>query len=1039
MASSEPPRRRKVPGRILVLRFALKARAYTDEFPSVRGIRKCDNAVFDDIIQSYSEEEVKREEGYNYETCGGEFDAEWRTNPSIPFNHIVFFRLHCRFFYERYYAATKAKRLLTHTDNTSYLDEEACYEWAEKGTRELEDEDQSILENRSHITHRLPAGSEGPAGDEETQNFRTFGLTFRRDRPREPEKERPRVPEKEQPREPEKERPREPEKERPREPERERPREPEKERPREPEKERPREPEKERPREPEKDRSRGNNQRTSRPQRDTQIPTAMAAKFPTEIRTKEITSGFGGDPQDLDRLDIQVYDLCDGNGYPAYYGGLVTGSVDEGWEYVTASLGKSNYAFGCCLCSKIAATMQGNAARWWEEYCKAGSPRPNCWKPASGTQCPGTRPINTVEVSLYNLLREEFSTDDDQQACIAELQRLKWDPTKPDALPFATFKSKAKTLALRAGYTSWSLQNTIIRSCIEPAGLRMQCILNPDEKTFWLNAHNRANTYIADYVSLQSEKCTVCGGRHETSKCRRAGPRLGGEQSRMANGSGEGLGCDWCEIPGHFKRECRKLQRAIAQGEVGPGEANRRGGPGRDGKLPQEVTNFGDRSGNAERNFGAGDQMRPVYQANQQRQQPQQQIQRCTTYKGFGHASAVCPSKRTQATTGINYDDMDDSEHRYVYTYMGMRENRAIPPPSTRIGHMTFMDDVDEGASLLFAGETIDMELFQNLTQPVARNEVIATGELEAQVQKLTFTLSTTRVAEEPTGPVWTVTKTTSEKEMMTIIDSGAVKAVVTRKIVEASSCMWTEGSDVKFIKADGTTYTPAGVCEEFSFTMGTINFKVHAYVVDRAPFQLLLGTQFLWATGVGIFPKWNRVVITVPTLMEFKVSTVGPTKLNAPPPITMGKELEEIEVDVGPVSASLSMPIDVTPVLFLLIPDGPSISTDICAFHHATAIVLGEKDLVAECDGPLAPVDLEVMASDIPTLSTEFVRKIFKFGPTVPPEVITQVCLDIIEFADAYSWHEFDLGCITDVPHVINVTDSNPVVLPSRPALYLP
>jgi hypothetical protein len=385
------------------------------------------------------------------------------------------------------------------------------------------------------------------------------------------------------------------------------------------------------------------------------------------------------------------------------------------------------------------------------------------------------------------------------------------------------------------------------------------------------------------------------------------------------------------------------------------------------------------------------------------------------------------------AVAGVNYDDLEDSEYRFIYTYMGIRENRVIPRLLARDAGdanppLTFIDDVDEGASLLFAGETIDVELFQNLTEPIARNEVLETGELEARVQQPTFTLSTTKIAEEPTGPVWTVTKTMSGKEMMTIIASGAVKAAMTRITVEASGSMWTEGSDVKFIKTDGTTYMPAGVCEEFSFSMGMINFKVRTYVVDKAPFQLLLGTQFLWATGAKLFPKWNRVVVTVPTLMEFKVSRVGPTRSNTPPPMAMGEKSEEIEVDVGPF-ASLS------------ILDRPAVSTSICTFHHATAIVLGAKDLAGECDGPLAPADSEVtvLSDSPPILSTEFVRRIFKFGPNVPPEVITQMCLDIIEFADAYSWHEFDLGCITDVPHAINVTDGDPVVFPSRPVLYLP
>jgi hypothetical protein len=104
---------------------------------------------------------------------------------------------------------------------------------------------------------------------------------------------------------------------------------------------------------------------------------------------------------------------------------------------------------------------------------------------------------------------------------------------------------------------------------------------------------------------------------------------------------------------------------------------------------------------------------------------------------------------------------------------------------------------------------------------------------------------------------------------------------------------------------------------------------------------------------------------------------------------------------------------------------------------------VLGEKDLVAECDRPVALEDVEPGKSTEdyrqPVLLVEFVKKVFKFRPNVPPEVITQVCLDIIEFADVYSWHEFDLRCITDVLHVINVDNDQPVVSASQPALYLP
>jgi hypothetical protein len=50
---------------------------------------------------------------------------------------------------------------------------------------------------------------------------------------------------------------------------------------------------------------------------------------------------------------------------------------------------------------------------------------------------------------------------------------------------------------------------------------------------------------------------------------------------------------------------------------------------------------------------------------------------------------------------------------------------------------------------------------------------------------------------------------------------------------VEAPGQKWTEGSDVKFIKADGTSFLPAGVCEEFSFRLGELQFSVKAYIVD--------------------------------------------------------------------------------------------------------------------------------------------------------------------------------------------------------------
>jgi hypothetical protein len=115
---------------------------------------------------------------------------------------------------------------------------------------------------------------------------------------------------------------------------------------------------------------------------------------------------------------------------------------------------------------------------------------------------------------------------------------------------------------------------------------------------------------------------------------------------------------------------------------------------------------------------------------------------------------------------------------------------------------------------------------------------------------------------------------------------------------------------------------------------MGMLKFATKVYIVNKTPFQLLLGMQFLWATGAGMFPRWNRVILTVPVRMEYKVINIGPNKSDLHDP--MDSKEEEIPVDVGPIiTCSI-----------------PEIAT--CALQQAKATVLGEKDLVMECDGPI-------------------------------------------------------------------------------------
>jgi hypothetical protein len=246
----------------------------------------------------------------------------------------------------------------------------------------------------------------------------------------------------------------------------------------------------------------------------------MPTTFPSEIKIKNIVK-FKGDPQQLSTLDISIYDLCDGNNYPAYYGGTVTGSISTEYVYCnSATVGSAdNYTFGRRFCSKIVSEFEGDAKLWWEDYIQGGGKRPNCWKSAVLNEVEGSKPDRIVELSLFDLLSAEFPAENDQQAADVELKRYRWNPLEKDAKPFATFKSHTKSLAKRAGYSNWALQAREIRNCIEPKSLKLSVPLHNRESEFWNTMQVQVNTALADYID-EGRKCTGCGSEdHNQEKC----------------------------------------------------------------------------------------------------------------------------------------------------------------------------------------------------------------------------------------------------------------------------------------------------------------------------------------------------------------------------------------------------------------------------------------------------------------------------------------------------------------------------------------
>jgi hypothetical protein len=201
-------------------------------------------------------------------------------------------------------------------------------------------------------------------------------------------------------------------------------------------------------------------------------------------------------------------------------------------------------------------------------------------------------------------------------------------------------------------------------------------------------------------------------------------------------------------------------------------------------------------------------------------QQKQQPIRHCITCRGFGHTSTFYPTKRTTtAAAFIMVIDEDDTPQKYMCSFIDMSENRCIPPPNFNTTPEYWMEGpmeiVDEASMTLLDVKTVDFPLLNNILHPSTKLEVILTAStttvtkdiITEEIQPPSFTIVDAKVADELTSPVWTVTTTNNNREMMTIIDLGVVKVVVTRRTIEAAGFNWEPGSDVKFIKDDGSLY----------------------------------------------------------------------------------------------------------------------------------------------------------------------------------------------------------------------------------------
>jgi len=227
-----------------------------------------------------------------------------------------------------------------------------------------------------------------------------------------------------------------------------------------------------------------------------------------------------------------------------------------------------------------------------------------------------------------------------------------------------------------------------------------------------------------------------------------------------------------------------------------------------------------------------------------------------------------------------------------------------------------------------------DFPLFHVLSQSYIENEV--------------FTIPRIPVAEEvkkPTGCLWAMSETPKGQQMLTVWDTGAVVCVAPVSTMTQTKTTWSKGSDINFVMADGVKRAPVGIAERFVFRVKNVYFAVRCYVVELANYQLLLGTEFLVATGAGLFPRWGKIIITLPSRIDIDAHCKRITVEVGALPL-----LEEDADEYDEKEFDLQVPT--VHSAYFMAPD-------------ATAIRIGMKDLIGDIDGSIIP-DIEIPLKDV-------------------------------------------------------------------------
>lgn len=749
-------------------------------------------------------------------------------------------------------------------------------------------------------------------------------------------------------------------------------------------------------------------------------PVIMTTSFPKDIRIKDLKE-FDGTPSELESFDNAIKQCLIGLNFPIYYGGYVIGDPDSDYIYVAPGTAnaKSNYIVGRRLCAALTSKLKDNAKKWWEDYDAKGESPPNCWRKHADMKTPVDNGHGTVvEVSMYDLMKSYFSGEVDARTAEIELGKFKWEPFKKDGLSLIAFRTSIERLLKRAQKTSTFEKVRSIRNAL-PQNIKDRTELTETVEDLWKKISAVHMTMEVDLLDKpqSSTTCLYCEKiGHSVDVCRKkakdseTGLTVKSNANKPRNQGQNGGACTRCGNTSHAAAGCFAKRHADGTPLADTPKTQRSATTA----TASTATAHGATSARVSYNTGT----------NAQNNMAVNQVRVCYRCNKEGHIARFCTATPAVTQTVTQANIGTTSREALANYSISIVDTRC---PATRLVE----EEIDERSVVLTGSVISPLPLYHLLSQSYIENEVFTVPKLET--------------VPRPAGCLWTMCETPGGQQLLTVWDTGACVCVAPVSSMVQTKTKWSKGADVNFIMADGVQKEPLGMAEKFVFRVKEKYFAVRVYVVDTANYQLLLGTEFMVTTGVGLFPRWGKVIMTIPSRIELEACCKRITASVGAPPL-VEEDMSEIDEEEFDGLATVSMNFCLT---------FPNVSrtsecNPIYPFYRMSAepkaIQVGMRDLTGEVENVEIP-QIEISSEDLarakeeglPVLTVDFIRSNLKFGPSVPEQVQVQVCQDVIDYADVFSWNQFDLGCIEDVPHTVNRFDNTASIQSSRRHLYNP